>query len=154
VPERVRVQGDLFHGVVPAGAIYVGRGAPGLPASRYANPFAVKRGLGRGHRLRPYLDDALAQECARGGPRDGRPDPRKPLDLRKPLYDVLAPGTPAVAVAAYRLYLADRPDLIASTRAELAGRDLACWCSLPDEPGEPDVCHGAILLRIAACELP
>lgn len=38
-PGRVRVQGDLFHGRVPAGAVYVGRGAPGLPASVYANPF-------------------------------------------------------------------------------------------------------------------
>jgi hypothetical protein len=38
---RVRVTGDLFHGQVPAGAVYVGRAAPGLPASRYANPFRV-----------------------------------------------------------------------------------------------------------------
>jgi hypothetical protein len=37
-PVRVRVSGDLFHGRVPAGAVYVGRAAPGLPASRYANP--------------------------------------------------------------------------------------------------------------------
>jgi len=38
VPRRVRVAGDWFHGRVPAGAIYVARAAPGLPASRYANP--------------------------------------------------------------------------------------------------------------------
>lgn len=37
MPRRVRVQGDLFHGRVPATAVYVGRGAPGLPASPYAN---------------------------------------------------------------------------------------------------------------------
>jgi Domain of unknown function (DUF4326) len=37
----------------------------------------------------------------------------------------------------------------AEIRAELAGRDLACWCMLPDEPGEPDVCHAAVLLAIA-----
>jgi hypothetical protein len=36
-PRRVRVAGDLFHGRVPAGAVYVGRGAPGLPASPYRN---------------------------------------------------------------------------------------------------------------------
>jgi hypothetical protein len=36
-PRRVRVIGDLYHGRIPDGAIYVGRGAPGLPASRYAN---------------------------------------------------------------------------------------------------------------------
>ncbi|MEV4494047.1 DUF4326 domain-containing protein [Micromonospora coxensis] len=34
---RVRVAGDLYHGRVPDGAVYVGRGAPGLPGSRYAN---------------------------------------------------------------------------------------------------------------------
>lgn len=37
IPQRVRVAGDLFHGRVPAGAVYVGRSAPGLPRSRWAN---------------------------------------------------------------------------------------------------------------------
>lgn len=40
-PRRVRVAGDLYHGRVPDGAIYVGRGAPGLATSRYANPHRV-----------------------------------------------------------------------------------------------------------------
>jgi hypothetical protein len=35
---RVKVEGDLFHGKVPASAVYVGRAAPGLPRSRFANP--------------------------------------------------------------------------------------------------------------------
>lgn len=39
--ERVKVTGDLFHGRIPAGAVYVGRAAPGLPRSRWANPFRV-----------------------------------------------------------------------------------------------------------------
>jgi hypothetical protein len=39
MPHRVRVEGDLFHGRIPAAAVYVGRAAPGLPASPYANPF-------------------------------------------------------------------------------------------------------------------
>jgi protein gp37 len=38
-PRGVRVAGDLFHGQVPAGAVYVGRAAPGLARSPYANPF-------------------------------------------------------------------------------------------------------------------
>jgi hypothetical protein len=42
-PRRVRVEGDLFHGRVPAGAVYVGRGAPGLPGSPYRNPYQLKR---------------------------------------------------------------------------------------------------------------
>ena len=40
-PRRVRVAGDLFHGLLPTGAVYVGRAAPGLPRSRYANPHRV-----------------------------------------------------------------------------------------------------------------
>lgn len=40
-PKRVRVSGDLFHGRNPAGAVYVGRPAPGLPGSRWANPHRV-----------------------------------------------------------------------------------------------------------------
>lgn len=33
-------------------------------------------------------------------------------------------------------------------RAELAGKNLACWCPLP-APGEPDICHASVLLEIA-----
>jgi len=55
MPKRVRVSGDLFHGVVPDGAVYVGRAAPGLPASQYANPYSVKI-LGRDGALRLYRE--------------------------------------------------------------------------------------------------
>jgi hypothetical protein len=34
-------------------------------------------------------------------------------------------------------------------RHRLAGKSLACWCPLPAE-GEPDICHAAVLLAIAA----
>lgn len=30
----------------------------------------------------------------------------------------------------------------------LAGKNLACWCPLP-APGEPDICHAAVLLELA-----
>ena len=40
-PRRVRVEGDLFHGRIPEGAVYVGRAAPGLRRSPYANPHRV-----------------------------------------------------------------------------------------------------------------
>lgn len=33
-------------------------------------------------------------------------------------------------------------------KAKLRGKNLACWCP-PPEPGEPDLCHAAILLEIA-----
>lgn len=39
---RVKVAGDLFHGVVPDGAVYIGRSAPGLRRSPFANPWPVK----------------------------------------------------------------------------------------------------------------
>lgn len=31
---------------------------------------------------------------------------------------------------------------------ELRGKNLACWCPLP-EPGQPDVCHAAVLIALA-----
>lgn len=40
--ERVKVIGDLFHGQVPDGAVYVGRQAPGLPANPWHNPHSVR----------------------------------------------------------------------------------------------------------------
>jgi hypothetical protein len=33
-------------------------------------------------------------------------------------------------------------------RAQLAGRDLACWCA-PPVPGDTDWCHAAVLIDIA-----
>jgi Domain of unknown function (DUF4326) len=41
MPKRVQVQGDYFHGVIPDGATYVGRGAPRITASPYANNHKV-----------------------------------------------------------------------------------------------------------------
>ncbi|MEU6714839.1 DUF4326 domain-containing protein [Nonomuraea sp. NPDC046802] len=44
---RVKVEGDRFHARVPRGAVYVGRAAPGLKASPYANPHSLsKKGCG------------------------------------------------------------------------------------------------------------
>lgn len=37
---------------------------------------------------------------------------------------------------------------VEDVRKELAGKDLACWCPLP-EPGEIDWCHARILLEVA-----
>ena len=47
------------------------------------------------------------------------------------------------AVALFRRYLADHPELTAAARQELAGKDLACWC----KPGE--LCHADIWLAVA-----
>jgi len=37
---------------------------------------------------------------------------------------------------------------IEDVRRELRGKNLACWCPLP-EPGQPDHCHAAVLLEVA-----
>jgi hypothetical protein len=39
---RVKITGDLFHGQVPDGAVYVSRQAPHLKRSPYASPYPVK----------------------------------------------------------------------------------------------------------------
>jgi hypothetical protein len=41
LPQRVRVVGDLYHGRIPAGSLYVGRPAPGLRGSTYRNRHRV-----------------------------------------------------------------------------------------------------------------
>lgn len=46
--------------------------------------------------------------------------------------------------------------LVAAARAELKGKNLACWCPAP-EPYEHDCCHASVLLKIANaddCEVP
>jgi hypothetical protein len=54
--------------------------------------------------------------------------------------------TRARAVELYEEHLAARPELVARARAELRGKDLACWCP----PGGP--CHADALLRVANTE--
>jgi hypothetical protein len=48
------------------------------------------------------------------------------------------------AVYLFQRFLANRPDLQAKIRDELAARDLACWCKPADS------CHADVLLRVAA----
>lgn len=51
---------------------------------------------------------------------------------------------------AWRLYQSVAPlnaELVSAARAELRGKNLACWCPF-DDPYE-DTCHAAILLEIA-----
>src|SRR4051812_15374608 len=64
-PVRVRVIGDLFHGRIPDGAVYIGRAAPGLPASPHANLHRVGtcRACGQ-HHDRPGAVAAYATDLA------------------------------------------------------------------------------------------
>lgn len=38
--------------------------------------------------------------------------------------------------------------LLRHIQRDLRGKNLACWCKLPNA-GEPDVCHAAVLLELA-----
>jgi hypothetical protein len=52
----------------------------------------------------------------------------------------------------WQLYLGFAPQnekLIEAARKELRGKDLACWCPLFDELGNPAPCHADILLKLA-----
>jgi hypothetical protein len=57
------------------------------------------------------------------------------------------------AVELYRNWAEKTVGLIPTARIELAGKDLMCWCPLP-EPGQPDHCHAAVLLKLANREAP
>lgn len=54
------------------------------------------------------------------------------------------------ATEAFRVWinLPEQADTRRLFRQLLQGRDLTCWCPLP-EPGQPDHCHAAVLLEIA-----
>lgn len=54
------------------------------------------------------------------------------------------------ATEAFRLWIthSERAETLRLFRALLHGRNLACWCPLP-EPGQPDHCHAAVLLELA-----
>lgn len=54
--------------------------------------------------------------------------------------------TAADAVEQFRQHAPSR--FTAELLAELRGKNLACWCALP-RPGEPDICHAAVLLYLA-----
>jgi hypothetical protein len=82
---------------------------------------------------------------------EGVPDRATAVDLFRMFLQLRAihPALPSVELAP-GTGIPDYPDA-AAIRAELGGRDLACWCPLPAE-GEPDVCHGAVLLALASTD--
>ena len=44
------------------------------------------------------------------------------------------------------------PEFFAEVRAELRGKNLACWCPLVDAEGNHAPCHADVLLEIANSE--
>jgi Domain of unknown function (DUF4326) len=49
----------------------------------------------------------------------------------------------------YHSVATNNETLIVAARAQLAGKNLACWCPLPTEPYAKDECHAAVLLELA-----
>ena len=56
-------------------------------------------------------------------------------------------GNPPIPNKLLRDLEARRTEVV-SALPSLRGKNLACWCPLP-EPGEPDICHAALLLELA-----
>lgn len=55
------------------------------------------------------------------------------------------------AFCLYRAHAPENEKLVAMAKAELKGKNLACWCPIFGDPNYPyeDVCHAAVLLKIA-----
>lgn len=67
----------------------------------------------------------------------------RPTKWGNPYRCAPTPAARAEAVARYRSWLAEHPELIGAAQRQLAGRVLACWCPL-DGP-----CHADVLIEIA-----
>lgn len=136
---------------MPDGAVYVGRG------TRWGNPFV----LGRAQMRFPRVDGAQSWEYEgrlhkTSGERHAfhhadftlREDGSKAYRIT--WHDV-RDATREECVALYREWITGERDLldykpssqVEALRATLAGRDLACWCSLSLP------CHADVLLELA-----
>jgi hypothetical protein len=102
----------------PEGAAYVGR------PTRFGNPF----------RLHRHNDGWSVQFGEHGGGVGAFPTK---AEARR------------YATEAFRVWITqpEQADTLRLFRALLHGRDLTCWCPLP-EPGQPDHCHAAVLIAL------
>lgn len=135
MPERIRLSRQRGWRK-PAGAVVVSR------PSRWGNPFKPGE----------LVSDVISY--APTHPYDG-PFPEGThtvtgLDGQPRTYSVWRVRDRAEAVDLYRIWLGYHDDVFPPwlIRRELGGRDLCCWCPLP-EPGEPDICHAAVLIEIS-----
>jgi hypothetical protein len=113
----------------PEGAVYVGR------PTTYANHWAIVR-----------TQTGWAASWTAGA--FGRDQPWHPTDDQRFAITRTEIDARRTAVDLYRAYIKAWPELAASARLSLRGRDLMCWCSL-DQP-----CHADVLLEIANGEMP
>ena len=116
----------------PEGTVYVGRG------SRWGNPCTQIR--------TPALDGSEWEQEGRLGKTSGMQHAFVHPD-KTVTYHLVQDATREQAVAMYRQWLDQRPDLAEAVRTELKGRDLMCWC--PDD----EACHADVLLLLANPEM-
>ncbi|GGP55709.1 DUF4326 domain-containing protein [Streptomyces abikoensis] len=115
----------------PDGAAYVGR------PTRWANPFAVVPVSGHRWQL---IDTG-------GRSRSLVEEPQVFAEADRVFARLMAMRLFQLHIGALGIYRYDEQTMT-DLRRELGGRDLVCWCPLP-EPGETDYCHAAVLLEIA-----
>ena len=108
---------------MPEGAVYVGR------PTRWGNPYSVGTSVERDGPLWRHLAWAI---YGVGGENFAALDG----------FTSIRPARARQVVDAYSWWLYEQPVLMLSL-AELAGRDLVCWC----DPFDP--CHADVLLSIA-----
>lgn len=123
--------------------------------SKFGNPFVV----GKTQIRLPALDGSDWEHEGRLHKTPGERHPYvRHIDGRDVItWHQVETATAAQCVEMYREYITGRtgrldyrhPDLTAVIRTELAGRNLACWCPLVDEDGQPFPCHADVLLAIA-----
>jgi Domain of unknown function (DUF4326) len=137
MPQRIQLRRTRGWRM-PEGAVNVARS--GHDIGRWGNPFRV------GHKVRLPGRWGTEAEPYAGNLAPGLYGPAG----SSPGFEIRLVRDRADAVALYSAYYGvtwderDRERI----RRELAGHDLACWCP-PPEPGQPDICHGAVLLRMA-----
>lgn len=112
---------------MPNGAIYVGR------PTKWGNPFAIGT-----------IVDRIAFTTPRGNTTIHTVQVKAPVQAVE-CYRRWLCGTPLMLGNR----LAEHPPTVAQIRAELAGRDLACWCPLIDSHGDYMPCHADVLLELA-----
>ena len=110
---------------MPEGAVYVGR------PSRWGNPFRVGEFAAHRHRSGALPHDFYVDHHCIGSASQATGLFRR-IVTEPTEHQFVGHNTPTAAMI----------------RAELAGRDLACWCPL-DQP-----CHADVLLEIANAPTP
>lgn len=129
MPERIQRQRTAGWRM-PEGAVYVGR------PTRWGNPYIIGQ-VGDSRRWTGYFVGEERRATASHGE-----------------YPTKAQAA-ARAVMLFELHTGPLGDYELDedeVRRELGGRDLACWCPLVDEQGDPFPCHADALLRIANSE--